>query len=163
VLDDSERAALFHRAAKGDLASLDKALAGHRSTVDWPGTYFWRELVARHPDAKVILTVRDPERRAPWTSPRPSSSPWSARWSGTAPSAAASPTVTTPSASSPKPQRGCAPRDPGGPAAGVRGVAGLAAALRLPGVPVPDGPFPHSNDSASLRARVEQRQAEGLL
>lgn len=35
---------------------------GYRATVDWPGAYFWRELVAVHPDAKVILTVRDAER-----------------------------------------------------------------------------------------------------
>jgi hypothetical protein len=62
VLDDTERAALFQRAAEGDAGSLDKALEGYRSTVDWPGTYFWRELVGQHPDAKVILTVRDPQR-----------------------------------------------------------------------------------------------------
>jgi hypothetical protein len=35
---------------------------GYRATLDWPGVYFWRELSAAHPDAKVILTVRDPER-----------------------------------------------------------------------------------------------------
>jgi hypothetical protein len=62
LLDDPERASLFHRAAEGDLASLDKALTAHRSTVDWPGTYFWRVLAQRHPDAKVVLTVRDPQR-----------------------------------------------------------------------------------------------------
>jgi hypothetical protein len=61
VLGDPERARLIRKAAEGDDASLDAALDGHRSTVDWPGTYFWRDLVARHPDAKVVLTVRDPE------------------------------------------------------------------------------------------------------
>jgi hypothetical protein len=34
---------------------------GYRATVDWPGAFFWRELVAAHPAAKVILTVRDLE------------------------------------------------------------------------------------------------------
>ena len=62
LLEDAERAALIHRAADGDLGSLDRALTGHRSTVDWPGAYFWRELTDRHPDAKVVLTVRDPQR-----------------------------------------------------------------------------------------------------
>lgn len=62
LLEDTERATLFHRAADGDAGSLSRALEGHRSTVDWPGTYFWRELVGQHPDAKVILTVRDPQR-----------------------------------------------------------------------------------------------------
>jgi hypothetical protein len=37
-------------------------LGGYRAIVDWPGAYFWRELIAAHPDAKVILTVRDPDR-----------------------------------------------------------------------------------------------------
>lgn len=60
LLDDPGRAALFRRAAAGDYRCLERALDGHRSTVDWPGTYFWRELVSAHPDAKVILTVREP-------------------------------------------------------------------------------------------------------
>ena len=37
-------------------------LDGFQAIVDWPGAYFWRELTAAHPEAKVILTVRDPER-----------------------------------------------------------------------------------------------------
>jgi hypothetical protein len=59
VLEDAERAALFQAAAEGDDAALEKALSGFRSTVDWPGVFFWRELVERHPQAKVVLTVRD--------------------------------------------------------------------------------------------------------
>jgi hypothetical protein len=62
LIGDEERSALFTQAAAGDEASLDKALDGHRSTVDWPGVFFWRELVAKYPDAKVVLTVRDPEK-----------------------------------------------------------------------------------------------------
>ncbi|HEU5431041.1 MAG TPA: sulfotransferase [Thermomicrobiales bacterium] len=37
-------------------------LTGFRAIVDWLGAYFWRELVAAHPGAKVVLTVRDPDR-----------------------------------------------------------------------------------------------------
>jgi hypothetical protein len=62
VLEDPERARLFRKAVAGDDASLDAALDGYRSTVDWPGTYFWRYLVARYPHAKVVLTVRDPQQ-----------------------------------------------------------------------------------------------------
>jgi len=62
LLEDAERLTLFHDAAKGDRGSLRDALAGFRSTVDWPGTFFWRELIEEHPQAKVILTVRDPQR-----------------------------------------------------------------------------------------------------
>ena len=37
-------------------------LTGFQAIVDWPGAFFWRELIAAHPVAKVVLTVRDPER-----------------------------------------------------------------------------------------------------
>jgi hypothetical protein len=47
--------------------SVDPAaiLDGYRSTVDWPGGYFYRELLGAYPDAKVLLSVRDPERWEP--------------------------------------------------------------------------------------------------
>jgi hypothetical protein len=60
LLQDPEASALIRKAAEGDVESLDVALEGYRATVDWPMTYFWRELVDRYPAAKVILTVRDP-------------------------------------------------------------------------------------------------------
>ncbi len=62
LIGDEERSHLFTEAVGGDPAALDKALDGYRSTVDWPGVFFWRELVAKYPAAKVILTVRDPEK-----------------------------------------------------------------------------------------------------
>ena len=36
----------------------EEVFAGYRSTVDFPGTAFWRELVDAYPEAKLILTVR---------------------------------------------------------------------------------------------------------
>jgi hypothetical protein len=42
-------------------ADWDWVFQGYRSAVDHPGCAFWRELVVRYPDAKVILTVRDPD------------------------------------------------------------------------------------------------------
>jgi len=62
LLDDAGRSTLFSKAAEGDRDSLRAAFDGHRSTVDWPGTFFWRELIEDYPRAKVILTVRDPQR-----------------------------------------------------------------------------------------------------
>ena len=41
------------------LEVVQRTMAGE--AVDWPGAYVWRELVAALPEAKVILTVRDPE------------------------------------------------------------------------------------------------------
>jgi hypothetical protein len=49
-------------------AALDPANAnwarifeGYNSTVDWPNATFYKELAAAYPDAKVILTERDPD------------------------------------------------------------------------------------------------------
>ena len=36
-----------------------------RATVDWPGGYFYRELAEAYPQAKVLLSVRDPESWEP--------------------------------------------------------------------------------------------------
>jgi hypothetical protein len=33
----------------------------YRATCDFPSCYFWKEQLRKYPDAKVILTVRDPE------------------------------------------------------------------------------------------------------
>jgi len=35
--------------------------AGYVAQVDWPGASFWPELAAANPDALVLLSVRDPE------------------------------------------------------------------------------------------------------
>lgn len=61
-----ERFALWHEALRrktaGEPIDWHLLLDGFQAIVDWPGAYFWRELTAAHPRAKVILTVRDPER-----------------------------------------------------------------------------------------------------
>ena len=36
--------------------------AGFQSALDWPAAAYWRELAEHYPGAKVILTVRDPDR-----------------------------------------------------------------------------------------------------
>lgn len=38
-----------------------KIFAGYNSTVDWPNATFYAELAAAYPQAKVILTERDPQ------------------------------------------------------------------------------------------------------
>ena len=61
-----ERFALWldavRRKRAGEPIDWRSLFTGYRATVDWPGAFFWRELTAAHPEAKVILTVRDPER-----------------------------------------------------------------------------------------------------
>ena len=53
-------AARWQARARGEPVGWDELLGGFRSTVDWPSVWFWRDLVRDFPDAKVILTVRDP-------------------------------------------------------------------------------------------------------
>ena len=61
-----ERFALWKEALRrkriGEPIDWRPLLDGYRAIVDWPGAFFWRELIAAHPDARVILTVRDPSR-----------------------------------------------------------------------------------------------------
>ncbi|MGA8112575.1 MAG: sulfotransferase family protein [Actinocatenispora sp.] len=62
VFEHQDRIPLFLEAGRGGTVDWDEVFAGYESTVDWPGCSFWRELVERYPDAKVLLSVRDPKR-----------------------------------------------------------------------------------------------------
>ena len=39
----------------------DEIFGEHESTVDWPGAFFYRELADAYPQAKIVLSTRDPE------------------------------------------------------------------------------------------------------
>ena len=58
VLADLEQAKLWQRALDG-AAPWEQIFDGFNSTVDWPGGYFYRELIDVYPDAKVLLSVRE--------------------------------------------------------------------------------------------------------
>lgn len=57
-----ERIPLWDRAGKGETVDWDEVLKGFNATVDWPSCTFYRELAARYPEGKVILTVRDADK-----------------------------------------------------------------------------------------------------
>ncbi len=58
---DSSRAKQWVALARDpDSADWESVFAGFRSAVGTPTTTFWRPIVAAFPDAKVIITVRDP-------------------------------------------------------------------------------------------------------
>ncbi|MCE9522575.1 MAG: sulfotransferase family protein [Alphaproteobacteria bacterium] len=40
----------------------DKIFAGYNAMVDYPGSFYWRQLAAHYPDAKVLHTERDPDK-----------------------------------------------------------------------------------------------------
>ncbi len=60
LITDLDAVELWHRALDGEDV-FEQIFEGHRSTVDWPGGFFYRELSERHPEAKVLLSVRDSE------------------------------------------------------------------------------------------------------
>jgi hypothetical protein len=60
VIADLDQVALWERALDGE-APWQELLAGCESTVDWPGGYFYRELLDAYPEAKVLLSVREPQ------------------------------------------------------------------------------------------------------
>jgi hypothetical protein len=58
---DTSRLPLWQAAANGEEVDWKAVFDGFQSTVDWPGCTFWEPLMEVFPDAKVLLTVRDPE------------------------------------------------------------------------------------------------------
>ncbi len=52
--------ALDQKTSGGQIA-WSKIYTGFQATVDWPGAFFYQELMDAYPDAKVLLSVRDSE------------------------------------------------------------------------------------------------------
>jgi hypothetical protein len=47
--------------ADGAAPDWDEMFRGYGAQVDWPGARYWRELAGYYPQARVVLTVRDPD------------------------------------------------------------------------------------------------------
>jgi hypothetical protein len=62
VFANPEHADFWRAAWRGEPVDWDGVLGSYEATVDWPACTFYAELMERHPDAKVLLSVRDPER-----------------------------------------------------------------------------------------------------
>lgn len=64
VIETPEDAAFWQDAlARKAAGSADWSVPfnGYKATLDWPGCTFYEELMDAYPDAKVLLTTRDPE------------------------------------------------------------------------------------------------------
>lgn len=59
--DVANQAPFWRAAAAGEAVDWDAGLAGFRASVDWPSAHFYRQLAAHYPDARVILSRRNPE------------------------------------------------------------------------------------------------------
>jgi hypothetical protein len=183
VIEHPGRIPLWAAAARGEPPDWERLLGGYQATTDWPACTFWRGLVEAYPDAKVLLSVRDPER---WYESMLATVYGISTWARTAP-----PDTV------PAPMRQLADmaqdliwqgtfggrfedrehaiavfrrhndevRD-GVPAERLlvyevgQGWGPLCDFL---GVPVPAEPFPRLNDAASFHARVEEGTLPGLL
>lgn len=61
VLGKAGHVDLWLNAANGH-ADWDEIFRGYAATVDFPASNYWRELADEYPDAKVLLSLRDPAR-----------------------------------------------------------------------------------------------------
>ncbi|MDA9366238.1 hypothetical protein N9514_01655 [Pseudomonadales bacterium] len=52
----------WHDAAFGKKMDWDTVFEGYQASVDWPSCAFYEELLAHYPQAKVILSLRDPDK-----------------------------------------------------------------------------------------------------
>lgn len=60
VFQHPEHIPLWQRAHDGEAVDWEALFEGYRASVDWPSCNLWREQLAAFPDAKVILSTRDP-------------------------------------------------------------------------------------------------------
>lgn len=59
VFKNQSHTKLWEDANQGNLSDWEQIFKGYEATVDWPACTFYQELMARYPDAKVLLTTRE--------------------------------------------------------------------------------------------------------
>lgn len=183
VIDHPDHIQLWAAVAGGEAVPWERMLGGYQATVDWPACTFWRELAAAYPTAPVLLSVRDPGR---WYESMLSTVYRVSTWARTASGEGVPPhmrqlgemvqalvwegtfggrfedrahAIDVFERHIDEVRRGL-------PAERLlvyevgQGWAPLCAFL---GVPEPDEPFPHLNDSASFQARVQEEGAAGVF
>ena len=193
VMLHPELAGRWQSVCSGGPVDWDEVFEGFRSCVDWPASFFWRELAEAYPRAKVVLTVRDPHSwyasfrvltmlsaRGPM---REDETPEAVR-----PVVAAMTTLRPlferihgsvfggkwPPARPPDEERAVAAyhRHVGEVRAALPSERLLVFDVREGWGPLcaflgvatpPDGPFPHLNDSASIREMFELMRTEGRV
>jgi hypothetical protein len=173
MLEHPEDIPLWEKVAAGEGVDWHQVYDGYRASVDWPGARYWREVTAAFPEAKVILTVRDPES---WyesvsnsiypaaTAPLPPDAPpsfarlrnfslscvWDGIFGGRFPDKDHALRIFTETNEAVK-------REIDGDRLLVFEVSeGWGPLCEFLGVPVPDEPFPRSNDRAQFASTVRE-------
>ncbi|GAC1406494.1 MAG: sulfotransferase family protein [Ktedonobacteraceae bacterium] len=62
VFSHPEDIAYWEAASRGESVNWHQLFERYQSAVDWPECSFYEEIMKAYPDAKVLLTVRDPQR-----------------------------------------------------------------------------------------------------
>ena len=61
VMPSGKQVELFDRVSRHVEVDWDDVFEGFEAAVDWPAAARYKELMEKYPEAKVILTARDPE------------------------------------------------------------------------------------------------------
>ena len=62
VFEHPEHVSLWEAAIRGEPLDWEKIFGSYQAAVDWPTAAFYNELMKVYPHAKVLLTIRDPEK-----------------------------------------------------------------------------------------------------
>ncbi len=60
VMANLDHVSYWQDAANGEAVDWQKPLADYRATLDWPACTYWQEIYKANPQAKVLLTIREP-------------------------------------------------------------------------------------------------------
>jgi hypothetical protein len=62
VFEHREHVSLWEAAIRGEPLDWEKIFGSYQAAVDWPTAAFYNDLMKVYPHAKVLLTIRDPEK-----------------------------------------------------------------------------------------------------
>jgi hypothetical protein len=61
LLNHPEQIVYFEKAERGEPVEWDELFKGYRSACDFPIIQYYKQILEKYPDAKVVHTTRDPE------------------------------------------------------------------------------------------------------
>lgn len=61
LFQQPENLVYFEKAERGEDVDWDKLFEGYNSAVDYPASRYYKQVIAKYPNAKIIHTIRDPE------------------------------------------------------------------------------------------------------
>jgi hypothetical protein len=62
VIAHPDHVKIWHQATRGEPVDWPALFQGYKATVDWPSCNFWQSQLEQFPEARVILSERDPQR-----------------------------------------------------------------------------------------------------